>query len=139
MKRNILVVACMLAVTLAFGFAVRAQDQPANVAGAWQITWQGRNGAVTNTLTFTQNGTALTGTMHGDRGDAPVNGTITGSAIDFTIKRSTPNGDFTSEYKGTVTSDAMKGTVMMGQNSRYWSATRGNAPASPAPPAPPAQ
>jgi hypothetical protein len=134
MKRNILVVAFILAVTLAFGFAVRAQDQPApaapaNVAGAWQITWQGRNGAVTNTLTFTQNGVTLTGTMHGDRGDAPVNGTITGNAIDFTIKRSTPNGDFTSEYKGTVTGDAMKGTVMMGQNSRDWSATRGNAPA----------
>jgi hypothetical protein len=124
MKPNMLVVACMLALTLAFGFAVRAQDQPANVAGTWQITWQGRNGAVTQTLTFTQDGTNLTGTMHGDRGDTPVTGTITGNGIDFTAKRSTPNGDFTSEYKGTVTGDSIKGTVMMGQNSRDWSATR---------------
>ncbi|MGB6429139.1 MAG: hypothetical protein WBF06_01025 [Candidatus Acidiferrales bacterium] len=131
MKRNILALASVLALTLAFGFAARAQDQPANanVAGAWQITWQGRNGTVTNTLTFTQDGATLTGTMHGDRGDAPVNGTITGSAIDFTIKRSTPNGDFTSEYKGTVTGDTIKGTVMMGQNSRDWSATRQKASA----------
>jgi hypothetical protein len=126
MKRNILAFASMLALTLAFGFAARAQDQPANanVAGAWQITWQGRNGRVTQTLTFTQNGATLTGTMHGDRGDAPVTGTITGSSIDFTAKRSTPNGDFSSEYKGTVTGDSINGTVMMGQNSRDWSATR---------------
>ena len=126
MKRIILVFASMLVLTLAFGFAVRAQDQPvnANVAGAWQITWQGRNGPVTQTLTFTQDGATLTGAMHGDRGDAPVTGTISGNAIDFTAKRSTPNGDFSSEYKGTVTGDSIKGTVMMGQNSRDWSATR---------------
>jgi hypothetical protein len=126
MKRNILAFASMLALTLAFGFAARAQDQPANasVAGAWQLTFEGRNGTVTQTLTFTQDGATLTGTLHGDRGDAPVNGTITGNAIDFTVKRSTPNGDFTSEYKGTVTGDSIKGTVMMGQNSRDWSATR---------------
>jgi hypothetical protein len=124
MKRNILAFASVLALMLAFGFAVRAQDQTANVAGAWQISWQGRNGPVTQTLTFTQDGTKLTGTMHGDRGDAPVMGTITGNAIDFTAKRSTPNGDFTSEYKGTVTGDSISGTVMMGQNSRDWSATR---------------
>ncbi|MGC1187992.1 MAG: hypothetical protein WA871_11435 [Candidatus Acidiferrales bacterium] len=124
MKRNILATGCVLALTLAFGLAVRAQDQPANVAGAWQMTFEGRNGTVNQTLTLTQNGTNLTGTVHSDRGDSPVTGTIAGSAIDFSIKRSTPNGDFTIEYKGTVTGDSMKGSFTMGQNSRDWSATR---------------
>ena len=126
MKRIILVFASMLALTLAIGIAARAQDQPANasVAGAWQMTYQGRNGAVNQTLTFTQDGTTLTGTVHSDRGDSPLNGTITGSAIDFTIKRTTPNGDFTIEYKGTVTGDDMKGSFTMGDNTRDWSATR---------------
>jgi len=124
MKRNILVFAGALVLTLAFGFALRAQDQPANVAGAWQLTFEGRNGTVTQTLTFTQDGTKLTGTVHSERGDSPVTGTITGNAIDFTITRSTPNGDFSIEYKGTVTGDTMKGTMTMGQNTRDWTATR---------------
>jgi hypothetical protein len=124
MKRNILIVASALVLTLAFGFALRAQDQPANVAGAWQMTFEGRNGTVTQTLTLTQDGAKLSGTVHSDRGDSPVTGTITGNAIDFTVKRTTPNGDFTIEYKGTVTGDAMKGSFTMGENTRDWTATR---------------
>lgn len=142
MKRNLLAFASVLALTLAFAFAVRAQDQPANVAGPWQMTHAGRNGTVTETLTFTQDGTKLTGTVHNDRGDSPVEGTITGSAIDFTVKRTTPNGDFSIEYKGTVTGDSMKGSFTMGDNTRDWTATRGGPAATPAPapapaPAPP--
>jgi len=40
------------------------------------------------------------------------------------VKRTTPNGDFTIEYKGTVTGDAMKGSFTMGENTRDWTATR---------------
>jgi len=40
------------------------------------------------------------------------------------VKRTTPNGDFTIEYKGTVTADTMKGTSTMGENTRDWTATR---------------
>jgi hypothetical protein len=62
--------------------------------------------------------------VHSDRGDGPVTGTITGNAIDFSIKRTTPNGDFTIEYKGTVAGDNMTGSFTMGDNTRTWSAAR---------------
>ena len=62
--------------------------------------------------------------MAGGRGDTPVTGTVEGNKITITVTRTTPNGDVTSTYTGTIDGDAMKGTVKMGQGDRNWSAMR---------------
>jgi hypothetical protein len=110
-----------------FAFVMVAQAQaPAKVAGTWEMTNTGRNGPVTNTLTLTQDGATLKGTMKGMNGmDIPLeNGTVTGNAIDFTVTRAGRNGDMKVEYKGTVDGNTMKGTFMQGQNSVDWTAKR---------------
>jgi hypothetical protein len=110
-----------------FAFVMVAQAQaPAKVAGTWEMTNTGRNGPVTNTLTLTQDGATLKGTMKGMNGmDIPLeNGTVTGNAIDFTVTRAGRNGDVKVEYKGTVDGNTMKGTFMQGQNSVDWTAKR---------------
>lgn len=125
MKKTAIAVALVLSFAVACGLALAADDQPANVAGTWSMTFEGRNGTVTQTLKFVQDAAGkLTGTLTSPRGDSPIEGTITGNAIDFTVKRSTPNGDFTIEYTGTVDGDSMKGSFKMGDNARDWTATR---------------
>jgi hypothetical protein len=89
----------------------------ANVAGTWELTSQGRNGPMTSTLTLTQDGSTVKGTLSGRRGDTPVEGTVTGSKVSFTVKRQTQSGDtFVMEYTGTMDGDSIKGTV---HNDRF--------------------
>jgi hypothetical protein len=87
---------------------------PAKVAGKWEMTTQGRQGPVTSTLTLEQDGEKLKGTLSGQRGDAPVTGTIKGNDINFSVTRQTPNGEFTIEYTGKVDGETMKGTISGG-------------------------
>ena len=104
-----------------------AQAQAAaKVAGTWEMSNQGRNGVQTNTLTITQDGGTLKGTMKGMNGmEIPLeNGTISGNNIDFTVTRMGRNGEVKVEYKGTVDGDTMKGTFQQGQNSVDWTAKR---------------
>ncbi|MGA2629238.1 MAG: hypothetical protein ABSG54_03405 [Terriglobia bacterium] len=91
---------------------VLAADEPAKVAGAWEVTSEGRNGPMTQTMTITQDGGSIKGTITGRRGDAPLEGTVTGNKLSFTVKRETQNGDtFVMEYTGTVEGDSIKGKV----------------------------
>ncbi len=115
------VAVCLLVVSL----AQVASAQDAKVAGSWDLSAPGRGGNVmTQTLTLQQDGNKLTGTLKGQRGDAPVTGSITGNDITFTVTRSTPNGDFKIDYKGTVSGDTMKGTMTVMGNSVDWTAKR---------------
>lgn len=119
--------AVVLCCAVMFAFVMVAQAQaPAKVAGTWEMTNQGRNGPVTNTLTLTQDGGTLKGTMKGMNGmDIPLeNGTVSATSIDFTVTRMGRNGDVKVEYKGTVDGNTMKGTFMQGENSVDWTAKR---------------
>ena len=89
-----------------------AADEPAKVAGTWEVTAESRNGPMTQTMTVTQDGGSIKGTMTGRRGDAPLEGTVTGNKLNFSVKRETQNGDtFVMEYTGTVEGDSIKGNV----------------------------
>jgi hypothetical protein len=120
-------VAVCFAVLFVFTFVavVRAQA-PAKVAGTWTMMNEGRNGTQTNTLTITQDGGTIKGTMKGMNGmEIPLeNGTVMGNNIDFTVTRMGRNGDVKVEYKGTVTGTTMKGTFQQGQNSVDWTAAK---------------
>jgi hypothetical protein len=125
MRNKIIVVAGAMLFVLALGMVAQAQA-PAKVAGTWTMTNQGRNGVVTNTLTITQDGGNIMGTMKPETGDALKleAGTVTGNDVTFTVTRMGRNGEQKVVYKGTVTGDSMKGTFMQGQNSVDWSAKR---------------
>ena len=123
MKRKSILVAALCFVVLSLAQVASAQD--AKVAGAWDLSAPGRDGNVmTQTLTLQQDGTKLTGTMKGQRGDAPVTGTISGNNISFSVTRTTPNGDLKIDYTGTVSGDAMKGTLSVMGNTANWTAKR---------------
>jgi hypothetical protein len=126
MKRSSFLLALLLACgLLILGQAVVAAEKPANVAGTWEMTAEGRNGPMTQTLTIQQDGTTIKGTLSGRRGDAPLEGTVEGNKVNFTVKRDTPNGTFTLEYSATVDGDSMTGTVHSERFDRKFTAKRG--------------
>lgn len=112
---------------LMLGLALAAQNQPANVAGTWQLSMQGRNGnTMTETMTVAQDGANIKGTMKGRRGDRNFTGTVDGNNVTWTVSFQTPNGrTFNMEYKATVSGDTMKGTMGGGRFSRDFTAQRG--------------
>ena len=102
--------ACGMLLILA-GNSLAAADA-ANVAGSWELSSQGQNGPMTSTLTIQQDGGTIKGTLKGRRGDAPLEGTVTGNNVSFTVKRQNQNGKtMVMEYTATVDGDSLKGKV----------------------------
>jgi hypothetical protein len=123
MKRKCILVAALCLFVLSLAHVASAQD--AKVAGSWDLSAPGRDGnVVTQTLTLQQDGTKLSGTVKGARGEAPVTGTVTANNISFSVTRTTPNGEVKIEYTGTVSGDAMKGTLTVMGNTADWTARR---------------
>ena len=114
MKRlmNSLVFALAFGILLIGAGKVMAADEPAKVAGTWEMTSQGQNGPMTQTLTIHQDGGTIKGTLTGRRGEAPLEGTVTGNTVSFTVKRQTQSGEtMVMEYTATVDGGSMKGKV----------------------------
>lgn len=112
MKNAVRWMTLVVALTLACGIALA--QAPAKVAGKWELSWEGRNGTQTSTVTFEQDGEKVKGTMNMTFGqqarEVPLEGTVKGKDLTFTTKIQTPNGEMTREYKAVVDGDAMKGT-----------------------------
>ncbi len=123
MKRSMVVLAAICVVVLAFSWTAAAQE-PAKVAGNWELSMEGPRGTMTQTLAVEQDGKNIKGTLKGQRGESPFEGTVDGNKISFTVKRETPNGTRTMDYAGTVDGDAMKGTVKFGEREIEWTAKR---------------
>lgn len=125
MQRRLIALAGVCALVLTFGIvALAAAQQPASVAGTWELSMEGRRGTMTQTLTIKQDGGKISGTVKSRFGESSFEGTIAGDKISFTVKRQTPRGEFTQAYKGTVNGDSMKGTVSMMQREINWTAKR---------------
>jgi hypothetical protein len=115
--------------------ATQGDSQPANVAGQWLMSWQGRGGARQGKLQLQQDGSKLTGTLDGERGAMPVTGSVDGSNISFSTQG---RGNFSMVYSGTVDGDKIAGTFQPqggqgggggghhggGQQNHSWTATR---------------
>ncbi|MBI1739217.1 MAG: hypothetical protein HYR58_08210 [Acidobacteria bacterium] len=125
MKRMALGLAAILVLNLMVCGASVAQGN-ANIAGKWESKFTTPQGETrTTTFTFKQEGDKLTGTVSGGMGgETPLEGTVKGKEVKFTVTRQTPNGEMKSEYSATVEGDTMKGTVQSPRGSREWTATK---------------
>jgi len=100
--------------------AVPAGDKPAtepaaDVSGSWVLDVTTVAGSGTPTVTLAQNGETLTGHYSGQLGEAPLTGTLKGTAITFQFAVDIQGTSLTVVYTGTVEKDAMKGTVTLGE------------------------
>ncbi len=89
-----------------------AADEPARVAGTWEMSSEGPNGTMTQTLEIQQDGGTIKGTITGRRGPSPFEGTITGNKLSFSVKRQTQDGStMVMDYTATVSGDSLTGKV----------------------------
>jgi hypothetical protein len=85
-----------------------------DVSGPWAFAVHTPAGSGTPTMTFKQDGEKLTGQYVGQLGEAPLAGTLKGSAIEFAIDLTLEGNAVRIRYAGTVEKDSMKGSVKFG-------------------------
>jgi hypothetical protein len=100
---------------------VAVGDEALDVTGAWDVSWEGRQGTRTVTINFEQDGETLKGSFAGPQGnEVPVTGSVEGDRITFTVSMQSQRGEFSLTFNGTVEGDAMSGTMSVAQMERPW-------------------
>jgi hypothetical protein len=84
------------------------ESQPANIGGAWQISWQGRGGTQQATMQIQQDGSKLSGTFEDASGSSSVTGSVSGNNVSFNVQ--IQGRPMTLAFTGTVNGDKMSGT-----------------------------
>ncbi len=98
--------------TLAVLLLSAAMSFAADITGKWTFNVVLDAGSGSPTFEFQQKGEALTGTYHGQFGEAPLKGTVKGDKVEFTFGGAA--GDV--KYSGTLEGDnKMKGTCEYGE------------------------
>lgn len=111
--------ACIWMVLVSAAGLALAGDEPANVAGTWNISVTGEAGSANQTIVLKQDGNKITGTFKGPRQSGTLAGAVDGNKIAFHVNTRIP-----LDYKGTVDGGSMKGTLTAHGKSGDWTATR---------------
>jgi hypothetical protein len=85
-----------------------------DVSGPWIFDVTSPAGTGSPTMTFIQSGEKLSGTYAGQFGEAPLQGTVKGNEISFTIDVTVEDMKLHIGYSGTLTKDTIKGVVSFG-------------------------
>ncbi len=101
MKRTLLALLALLS----FSLIASAAD----VTGKWTAEIPGGRGPQATTFTFKVDGTTLTGSVGGGRGDNPISeGKVDGDNISFVQALSFNGNDIKITYKGVVKGDTIE-------------------------------
>jgi hypothetical protein len=86
-----------------------AAAKPMDVAGKWQVAWQGRLGTEPCTIQLQQDSNKLKGTLQDQRGLSPLSGTVDGKKVTFDVQFGGPR-PFTVRFSGNADADRIEGT-----------------------------
>ncbi len=89
-------------------------DAKVDVTGTWSFEVNTSAGTGAPTVTLKQDGDKLTGHYAGSYGEAPLTGTIKGTAIEFALDMNAQGTVVHIVYSGVVEKDTVKGTVTLG-------------------------
>lgn len=120
-RRTVSIVVC-LAVALALALPAVAGE---GVSGKWKMTRNTPRGERVDEVTMVQTGEKLVVTSKDrDGNDVKSEGTVKGAEITWTMKRTTPNGEFVITYKGKVDGKTMSGTSETPMGAGEWKADK---------------
>lgn len=120
LKANVILISLAI---LVLGTALSAQE--IDISGDWELTMTTQRGEMTSSMSIVQDSGKITVTMEGrGGGENTGEGTISGNKVEWTITRSTPRGDFTMTYKGTVDGNTMTGEIERGERTIEWTAAK---------------
>jgi hypothetical protein len=95
------------------------------VSGKWKMTTKTPRGERVYDVTMEQTGEKLVVASKDREGnDVKSEGTVKGAEITWTMKRTTPNGEFVIVYKGKVDGKTMSGTSETPMGAGEWKAEK---------------
>jgi hypothetical protein len=95
------------------------------VGGKWKMTSKSPRGERVSEITMEQTGEKLVvNSKDRDGNDVKSEGTVKGAEITWTMKRTTPNGEFVIVYKGKIDGKTMSGTTETPMGAGEWKAER---------------
>jgi hypothetical protein len=109
----------------AFAVAVALPAAAADVGGKWKMTSKNPRSERVSEITIEQKGEALVVTSKDREGnDVKSEGIVKGAEVTWTMKRVTPNGEFTIVYKGKIDGKTMSGTTETPMGAGEWKAEK---------------
>ncbi|MCJ7582993.1 MAG: hypothetical protein MUP98_20950 [Candidatus Aminicenantes bacterium] len=98
----------------------------ADISGTWAMTITTQRGEMESEMTIAQDGEKIKVTMEGFQGDEMIGeGTFKDNKAEWSVTVSTPNGDFTISYKGTLEEETLSGEAEMGDfGTMEWTAKK---------------
>jgi hypothetical protein len=112
-------------VCLTFVLAVLPALAAEGVSGKWKMTSKSPRGERVSEITMEQTGEKLVVSSKDREGnDVKSEGTVKGAEITWTMKRTTPNGEFVIVYKGKIDGKTMAGTTETPMGAGEWKAER---------------
>jgi hypothetical protein len=120
-RRTVSMLVC-LALVLAVALPAAADG---GVSGKWKMTSKSPRGERVSEITLEQTGEKLVVASKDREGnDVKSEGTVKGTEITWTVKRTTPNGEFVIVYKGKVDGKTMSGTTETPMGAGEWKAEK---------------
>ena len=120
-RRTVSILVC-LAVALALALPAVAGE---GVSGKWKMTSKSARGERVADIAMEQTGDKLVVTSKDREGnDMKSEGTVKGAEITWTVKRTTPNGEFVIVYKGKIDGKTMSGTTETPMGAGEWKAEK---------------
>ena len=120
-RRTVSMLVCLTFVLAVALPAVAAEG----VSGKWKMTSKTPRGERVSEITMEQTGEKLVVASKDREGkDVKSEGTVKGAEITWTMKRTTPNGEFVIVYKGKIDGKTMSGTTETPMGAGEWKAER---------------
>ena len=112
-------------VCLTFVLAVLPAFAAEGVSGKWKMTSKSPRRERVSEITMEQTGEKLVVASKDREGnDVKAEGTVKGAEITWTMKRTTPNGEFVIVYKGKIDGKTMSGTTETPMGAGEWKAEK---------------
>ena len=95
-----------------------------SVTGAWDLSINGPEGAITAVANLKQDGEKVTGSIESPQGTAELSGTIKGNALNIGFTIAGPNGNLDVKVTGEVDGTSMKGIIDFGMGMADFTAKK---------------
>ncbi len=109
---------------LLLAFVVSASAFQTNVAGIWDMTLNGPQGVMETTMTLTQDGDAVSGTIDGPMGSVEVAGAVAGNLMKLAFDVDAGGSMISITMIGEVNGASMEGSMDFGQGTADFTAKR---------------
>lgn len=130
MKRLVLLACALMLATPVLALAQDApkpETKPAalDITGAWDMSIDTPQGQMTLTVTFKQEGEKVTGTQASPMGEVPLEGTLVGNELKYTITIDMQGQAATVSFGAKIEGDSMTGVYeFAGMGSGAWTAKK---------------